>query len=102
MGLKLIHEFCAVIALAAAVENIEEYRRILLHVEDDRSLRPTEATESRRCRIEIETSLHSELQQAERSNYQQYIDNGNDERRRQHTERQQLQWQFEQRCHCLQ
>lgn len=92
----------AVIALAVAVENIEEYRRVLLHVEDDRSLCPAKATESRRCRIETETSLHSELQQAERSDHQQYIDNGDDERRCQHTERQQLQWQFEQRCHCIQ
>jgi len=41
------------------MENIEEYNRVLLYVENDRSVCAAEKSESRWSRIQIKTSLHS-------------------------------------------
>lgn len=71
-------------------------------MENDRSLRSAKAIESGRSRIEIETSVHSELHQTELSAPQQLlVDNGDYKRRFKHIERK-LQWQFKQRCDRLQ
>ena len=47
------------------MEDAEEHCRILLHVEDDRSLCSAEACEGRRGRVEAQASLHSQLHQTE-------------------------------------
>lgn len=43
----------------SAMENAEEHHRILLHVEDDGQIRPAEAGEGRRGRVQTEAGLHS-------------------------------------------
>lgn len=45
----------------AAVENVEEPRGVLLHVENDGPLRTAEAREGGRGGVQAETSVHSQL-----------------------------------------
>lgn len=53
------------------VEDTQEHRRVLLHVEDDGQVRPAEEGEGGRRRVQAEAGLHSQLQQAESSRHQQ-------------------------------
>lgn len=55
------------------LEDAKEYCRILLHVEDNGSLCPTEARKSSRGWIEAKASLHSQLHKAKSSiDYEQH------------------------------
>lgn len=49
------------IKFAVAVEDTEEHSGVLLHVEDDRPVRPAEAGEGGGGRVQAEAGLHSQL-----------------------------------------
>lgn len=53
------------------MEDAQEHRRILLHVEDDRSLCTAETRQSGRGWVEAEASLHSQLHQTQSSSHHQ-------------------------------
>lgn len=50
---------------SVALEDAEEHCGVLLHVEDDRSVRAAEASEGCGGRVQAEASLHSQLHQAQ-------------------------------------